>query len=113
MKRPIALVLAGLSLSGTAFAADGSALFTAKACVACHHPDKDQSAMGLGPSLKMISAAYAEDKDGLVKFLNADPAAAPKVNPALYPIMQGQQMMTKTWTDEEKAAVADFILSNK
>ena len=107
------LLAAALLLPGSAFAADGSALFTSKACTACHHPEKDQSTMGLGPSLKMIAPAYGEDKAGLVKFLNADPAAKPKVKPELYPIMQGQQMITKTMSDEEKGALADFILSHK
>lgn len=107
------LLAAALMVPGSAFAADGKALFAAKACTACHHPEKDQSAMGLGPSLKMISAAYTDDKAGLVKFLNADPAAKPKVKPELYPIMQGQQMITKTMSDEEKGAIADFILSHK
>lgn len=107
------LPLFALSLSGTALAADGEALFASKACTACHHVDKDQSAMGLGPSIKMIGAAYDGKKEDLVKFLNADPSAKAIVTPELYPIMQGQQQMSKTWSDEEKSAVADFILSKK
>lgn len=107
------LLAAALLAPGTALAADGEALFATKACTACHHVDKDQSAKGLGPSIKMIAAAYDGDADGLVKFLAADPAAKPRVLPDKYPIMQGQQQMSKTWSDDEKKAVAAYILSKK
>lgn len=112
MKRTVILALAGLA-STPALAADGEALFASKACTACHHAEKDQSAMGLGPSLKMIAAAYDGDEAGLIKFLAADPAAKPKVKPELYPVMQGQQAMSKLWSDDEKKAVAAWILTKK
>lgn len=116
MKRMIpalALSLGGLSAAAPALAADGAALMAAKACTACHSVDKDQSALGLGPSLQQIGAAYAENKDGLVRFLDADPAAKAIVKPELYPVMQGQQQMSKLWTAEEKDLVADYLISLK
>lgn len=111
MKRILpALVLAVLPSS--ALAEDGAALFTAKACTACHHADKDQSAMGLGPSIKMIKEAYAAEgkggAEGIAKFLNGEGAAI--VKPELYPVMQGQVMMTKTFTPEQRKAIADFMM---
>ncbi len=100
-----------LSISTPVLAEDGGALFTAKGCVACHHPDKDQSKFGLGPSLAMVASAYAGDTAALVRFLSADPEAKPRVLPDKYPLMKTQQAVSKTWTDPEKAAVAAFILS--
>jgi cytochrome c551/c552 len=115
MKRllPIALSFVGMTFATPALAADGAALFTAKACAACHHVENDQSAMGLGPSVKMIGAAYDGKKEDLVKFLNADPSAKPIVKPDLYPVMQGQQQITKAMSDEERSALADYMLSKK
>ena len=97
-----------------ASAADGQALFSAKACTVCHHPTTDQTPMGLGPSLQMISSAYTSDggKEALVRFLAAEPGAEPKVKPELYPIMKAQQALTRSFSDEERAAIADYILSN-
>ncbi len=99
-------------LPTAAMAEDGSALFASKACVACHHADKDQSAMGLGPSIKMIKEAYAAEgkggAEGIAKFLKGEGTAI--VKPDLYPIMQGQLTLTKTWTDEERKAVADYLM---
>ena len=111
MRLFFALVVFGFS--GPALAEDGSALFAAKGCVACHHATKDQSKFGLGPSLTMVASAYADDTAGLVKFLAADPAATPRVLPDKYPLMKAQQAMSKTWSSEEKTAVAAFILGHK
>ena len=107
------VMLGGPVFAAPVWAADGGSLFATKACVACHQADKDQSAMGLGPSLKMIAAAYSGNKEGLVKFLAADPSAKPIVKPELYAVMQGQQQMTKLMSDEERSALADYILSHK
>jgi cytochrome c551/c552 len=101
-----------LFLPLTAAADDGEALFTSKGCVACHDAAEDRTAMGLGPSIAQVKAAYdaAGGAEALVKFLNADPEAKPLVKPELYPIMQGQQALTKTLTDDERKALADFLL---
>ena len=109
---PLTAALLALA-TAPAHAADGEALFTSKACTACHHVDKDQSTIGLGPSLKMVAGAYDGKKDDLIKFLNADPSAKPIVKPELYPVMQTQQAMTKMMSDEQKSAIADYILSRK
>lgn len=111
MTRTLLATAAFAVLPSTALA-DGSALFTAKACVACHHAEKDQSSMGLGPSIKMIKGAYSADgkggAEGVAKFLNGE--ATPIVNPAMYPVMQGQLAITKAMTAEERKALADFIM---
>jgi len=111
MKRFLPL-LALAVLPTSALAEDGAALFTAKACMACHHADKDQSAMGLGPSIKMIKEAYAAEgkggAEGIAKFLNGEGTAI--VKPELFPVMQGQIALTKTMTPEQRKALADFLM---
>lgn len=58
--RYLIAVIAALSASATAFAADdGEALFTKNKCISCHKPD----AKAVGPSLKAIAAKYAGNKD--------------------------------------------------
>lgn len=108
------MMLALLTLGLAASAADGEALFRAKACTACHNPTKDQTSMGMGPSLQMIAQAYTADggKDAIVAFLAAAPGAEPKVKPELYPVMKAQQSLTRTFSDEERAALADYILGH-
>lgn len=108
----ILLAAAALAVLPTTALADGATLFSSKACSACHNAEKDQTAMGLGPSIKMIKGAYsAEGKggaDGVAKFLNGE--NKPIVNPAMYPVMQGQLAITKAMTAEERKALADFIM---
>jgi len=112
MTRSLLAAAALAVLPSTALAADGAALFASKACTACHHADKDQSAMGLGPSVAQIKTAYAADgkggADAIAKFLNGEGTAI--VKPDLFPIMQGQIAITKTMTAEERKAIADFIM---
>ncbi len=107
----ISLILA-MSAAGAVYGADGAALVKSKGCTACHHPTKDQLSMGLGPSFQMISTAYKENggKDSIVKFLlgQGDPIVAPKK----FSIMKSQLNTTKKFSDEERAAIADYILSN-
>jgi cytochrome c len=58
--RYLLAMIAALSVSATAFAADdGEALFTKNKCITCHKPD----AKAVGPSLKAIAAKYAGNKD--------------------------------------------------
>lgn len=112
MTRSMLAAAAILLLPGTAFAEDGAALFAGKACTACHHADKDQTSMGLGPSVKMIKEAYsAEGKggvDGVAKFLNGEGTAI--VKPELYPVMQGQLAITKAMTPEQRKALAEYLM---
>jgi len=82
----------------------GEELFTSNGCVACHQAD----AKTVGPSLKEISTAYSGNKDGLNKFLNGDGPAI--VDPAQEAVMQPQTEATKAMSDEERSALADYIL---
>jgi cytochrome c len=111
MKRLLSALVV-LFLPTSAVAEDGAKLFTSKACTACHHAEKDQSSLGLGPSVKMIKEAYsAEGKggaEGVAKFLNGE--GKPIVKPELYPVMQAQVAMTKAMTPEQRKALAEYLM---
>ena len=62
--RYLIAMIAALSVSATAFAADeGEALFTKNKCSTCHKPDSK----AVGPSIKDIAAKYAADKEAAAK----------------------------------------------
>jgi cytochrome c len=108
MKKVIASAVAGLALIATStFAADGQQIFQSKGCAACHQ----QSVDTVGPSLKKIASAYAGKKADLIKFLKGQGKAI--VDPAKAAMMQPQLNATKTLSDKELEALADYILSQK
>ncbi len=109
-KLAIATLVSATVLAGGLSAADGKAIFTAKGCTACHNPTKDQTAMGLGPSLKQISAAYKGNKGNLTAFLKGNDK--PIVAPEKYATMKGQIAMTKGLPAAELDALVTFLLSN-
>jgi len=51
--------LMALGVTGTAVAADGEALYKAKACFSCHGPDANTPIMPLYPKLAGQNAQYA------------------------------------------------------
>jgi cytochrome c len=83
----------------------GKEKFTASGCVACHQLD----AKTVGPSLKEIATAYADNKAGLVAFLNGEGEAI--VDPAQAAVMSPQTEVTKAMTDAERGSIADYIMS--
>ncbi|WP_338151265.1 c-type cytochrome [Persephonella sp. IF05-L8] len=85
---------------------DGQKLFNEKGCAGCHQA----SVESVGPSLKKIAEAYKGKEEELVKFLKGE--AKPIVDPAKFGVMQGQISITKALSDEERKALADFILSH-
>jgi len=85
----------------------GKDFFASNGCVACHQVD----AKTVGPSLKDIAAAYADNKDGLASFLKEEGEAI--VDPAQAAVMQPQLAITKALSDDELNNVVDYILSNK
>ncbi len=86
---------------------DGKALFLNNGCVACHQVDKKT----VGPALKEVAAAYADKKDDLVKFLKGEGQAV--VDPENFAQMKPNLEITKKMSDDERGALADYILSLK
>ncbi len=106
MRRVLALATLGVALCASAWAADGKAVFEAARCAGCHKPDAD----GVGPSLKAMAAAYGEGKGELVEFLAG--AAEPRMDSGKFSIMKPNLRRTMALSDEERGALADFILSH-
>jgi len=85
----------------------GADLFTANACVACHQVDTKL----VGPALKDIAAGYVDNTEGLVTFLAGEGEAI--IDPTQAAVMAPQVEMTKEMSNEERVAIADYILSVK
>ena len=87
-----------LTISGSALAADGAALYTAKGCSACHGADAKTPIMPLYPKIAGQSKEYATQQMNDIK-------SGARSN--------GQSMAMKaimaSVSDEEIAAIADYI----
>ena len=108
MKKLVAAATFGLAVAvSAAMAADGKALFASKGCAACHQATVDT----VGPSLKKIAEAYKGKEAELIKFLKGEGKAI--VDPAKFSVMQPQLNTTKSMSDEELKALAEYMLSHK
>ena len=85
-------------------AIDGADLFASNGCVACHQLE----AKTVGPAIKEIAEAYADNADGLGAFLNGE--ADPIVDVAQAAVMAPQIETTKAMSVEERAAIVDYLL---
>lgn len=85
----------------------GKQLFILNGCTACH----TNSEQSIGPKLKRIATAYKGKRPQLIKFFNKE--SKPIVEPADFAIMAANLFITKKMSDEEKNALADYILSVK
>lgn len=83
----------------------GKEKFTASGCVACHQVDVKT----VGPSLKDIATAYADNKDGLAGFLNGEGEAI--VDPAQAAVMAPQTEVTKAMEEGDRNSIVDYIMS--
>ena len=85
----------------------GKEKFTASGCVACHQVDVKT----VGPALKDIATAYADNKDGLITFLKGEGEAI--VDTAQAAVMAPQTEVTKAMSDAERNSLADYIMAAK
>ena len=88
-----------------AAAVSGEDVFTSKGCVACHQADTKT----VGPAIKEIGAAYADNKEGLIAFFKEEAEAI--VDPAQAAIMKPQLAVTKALPAEELDALADYMIN--
>ena len=108
MKKIVMSAVLGVAVAVTgAFAANGEQIFKSKGCAACHQASVDS----VGPSLKKIASVYAGKEEELIKFLKGEGKS--KVDPNKFALMKPQLNTTKALSDEERKALADFILSHK
>lgn len=104
--RYLVAMIAALSVSAAAIAAgDGEALFNGKKCNSCHKPDTK----AVGPTLKAISAKYAEDKDAQAK-LEAKVRAG---GAGVWGNIPMPRIPATTVSDEEVKAIVAWMLTHK
>jgi cytochrome c551/c552 len=109
MNRP-ALVLIFLSclfssvpILAPSYAINGESLFTSLHCGSCHKTDEK----AVGTPLKQIAGAYTS-REQLVKYLKGE--ANPMIQWGKPAMMKGQLKKIAPLSDEEKGALADYIL---
>ncbi len=86
-------------------------VFKKAGCLACHHPTKDQLTKGLGPSVAMISEAYAGDKAALLEFFQNGTQQTAKIAPDKFSIMKTQLPQIQKLSAEDQDALANYLLS--
>jgi cytochrome c len=86
---------------------EGVRLFRERGCGACHDRTKDQSMLGLGPSMEQVAEAYKGHEDDIVKFLRG--GCDPIVDEARFPIMHGEIVKLKDLSDSQIRALQKYI----
>ncbi|WP_196893202.1 c-type cytochrome [Aureivirga marina] len=89
--------------------AAGKALFSKKACNACH---QEQNKL-VGPALKDIAKIYNEQNADMVTFLKGNGKAIVDTDPGQVAVMQANFAVTKTLSDKELADISTYIKSVK
>jgi cytochrome c551/c552 len=102
----IAVLAAALAGGGGAWAADGAEIFVTLKCGMCHKPDKKAAAISLAEIVQTYS-----DKARLVKFFKGE--LKPLIESEKWGMMRGQLEKIKALPDQDKEALADYILSFK
>lgn len=92
----------------TAWADEGATIFKSQGCMSCH---KKESSSKVNPSLTEISMAYQGKEEQLIKYLNGESEAI--VRPEKSKLMKRQIEKTKSLSDTDRKALADFILIHK
>lgn len=84
----------------------GKEIFEGKGtCATCHKPDVKL----VGPSLQDIAKVYKEKNASISKFLNEEGEAI--VDPTQFEVMKANFTLTKTFTDEERKSLEEYVLS--
>ena len=84
----------------------GKEIFEGKGiCITCHKTDIKL----VGPSLQDITKIYKEKNASIATFLKGD--EKPLVDPAQFEVMKTNFALTKTFTDEERESLEQYVLS--
>jgi len=102
----ILVLVTALSAGGGTWAADGAQIFVELKCGMCHKPDKKAAAISLAEIVQTYS-----DKAKLVKFFEGQ--MKPLIESDKWGMMRGQLDKIKALPEEDKEALADYILSFK
>jgi cytochrome c551/c552 len=108
MKKAALIILGILLIASLSFGGEnGEILFKAMGCMSCHHPEKSSR---VNPSLADIAQAYQGNPQQLADYLNGQGAA--RVKPEKAGMMKRFIEKTKALTEQERVALADFILEH-
>ena len=99
------LCLAAAVAAGAA--EDGQGLFKSNGCMSCHRPE---SSSKVNPSLGEIAKAYQGKTNQLADYLAG--AADPIVRPERAAMMKRYLEKTRAMSDQERKALAEFIMSH-
>ena len=92
--------------SALPLAEKGKEIFEGKGiCITCHKPDVKL----VGPSLQDIAKIYKEKNASIATFLKGD--EKPLVDPTQFEVMKTNFALTKTFTDEERQSLEQYVLS--
>ncbi|MCB2147822.1 MAG: c-type cytochrome [Deltaproteobacteria bacterium] len=106
MKKTTLIVLGILLIAPLSFAGEnGEILFKGMGCMSCHHPETTSK---INPSLADIAHAYQGKQQQLIGYLNGMEDAI--VKPEKAGMMKRHVEKTKALTDQERSALAEFIL---
>ena len=92
----------------TARADEGSTIFNSLGCKVCH---KEEKSSKVNPSLTEIATAYQGKEEQLILYLKGDSEAI--VRPEKASLMKRHIKKTKSLSDADRKALADFILIHK
>ncbi len=107
MKRLNCLLLLGVFLAaGSVQAQEGAAIFEEQRCVTCHKPEMAKA----GPSLVEMAQAYQGKEDQLIGYLKGE--GAPLIEWGKGSLMKRAIEKTKAFSDADRKALADFIVSH-
>ena len=105
MAKEVLFFLMGLFFIATGALADqGEAVFKDLHCAVCHKLETGKT----NPSLKEIAQAYRGKQDQLIKYLKGEGESV--IKPEKASMMKRYVDKTKALADEERKALADFIL---
>ncbi len=102
----ILITVCVLASAAAAADADGAKVFETLKCGMCHKPDKKTGAISLAEIVQTYS-----DRDKLVKFFKGE--QKPLIETDRWGMMRGWLEKIKALPDEDKEALADYILSFK
>lgn len=109
--RYLPFAIAGILLFAfLSFAAgeEGETLFRSMGCMSCHNPEK---ASKINPSLAEITQAYQGKTQQLADYFNGRGEAI--IRPEKAGMMKRYVEKTKALTDDQRTALAVFILGHK
>ena len=107
MKTMLFILIPVFVFHSVCFGADqGETIFQSNRCGICHKVDVSTS----NPSLKDIAQVYKGKEEQLQKYLRGE--AEPLVNPARSGMMKKYVEKTKSFSESERKALADFIMAH-